>query len=362
MTGKIYSALVCLVLAFSSCALGQKRHEESIPIRVVVVTTFEIGNDTGDRAGEFQHWVEEFPLPIVLPFSQGYHHLRYNAEKHVLGIVTGEGPARIASSITALANDKRFDVSHAYWILAGIAGVDPKVASLGSAAWARYAIDGDLGYEIDGREIPKGWDSGYVAYGRTTPYQKPRPPISSSNGTSEFILNSGLADWAFTLSSTRVKLADDSNLQQLRQKYVGFPKAQEPPFIFQGDVLSAGTFWIGDLMNTWAENWVNYWSDGKATFAMSAEEESGFLEALTFLSQAKMADFNRAMVLRAASDYTAPAPGQTAAQVLAADEDTTAPSAIPESMSSAFVVGSAVVNELVNNWSIYRDHIPGSKP
>ena len=362
MTKKLCSTLMCFGLAFSSCALAQQQHKEIIPIRVVVVTTFEIGNDTGDKAGEFQNWVEKFPLPVVLPFPQGYHHLRYNPEKRVLGIVSGEGPSRIASSITALANDKRFDLSHAYWILAGIAGVDPHVGSLASAAWARYVVDGDLGYEIDGREVPAGWDTGYVAYGRTAPFQKPRPPISSSNGTNEFILNGGLAEWAFNLSSARVKLVDDSNLQHLREKYNEFPKAQQPPFILQGDVISAGTFWIGGLLNAWAENWVNYWSDGRATFAMSAEEESGYLEALTFLNRAKMVDFNRVMVLRTASDYTVPPSGQTAAQVLAALEDRTAPSALPESMTSAFEVGSVVVNELVTNWSSYRDHIPGSQP
>jgi purine nucleoside permease len=86
----------------------------------------------------------------------------------------------MASSITALANDDRFDLSHAYWILAGTAGIDPNVGSLGSAAWARYVVDGDLSYEIDPRKIPHGWDTGYVPYGRTVPFQLPRPPASSS--------------------------------------------------------------------------------------------------------------------------------------------------------------------------------------
>src|SRR5580693_2102131 len=58
-----------------------------IPVRVVVVTTFELGNDTGDTPGEFQNWVEHLPLPRTLPFPLGNHQLRYNAEKQVLGIV-----------------------------------------------------------------------------------------------------------------------------------------------------------------------------------------------------------------------------------------------------------------------------------
>ena len=73
-----------------------------IPVRVVVVTTFEPGEDTGDVPGEFQFWVERLPLPETLSFPQGYRHLRYNAARDVLGIVTGEGAERGAASTMAL--------------------------------------------------------------------------------------------------------------------------------------------------------------------------------------------------------------------------------------------------------------------
>lgn len=83
-------------------------------IWVVVLTTFEIRNDTGGTPREFQNWGENLPLPDVLPFPQGYHPLRHNPDKQVLGIVTGEDPSRMASSITALANDRRLNFSDAY--------------------------------------------------------------------------------------------------------------------------------------------------------------------------------------------------------------------------------------------------------
>src|SRR4051812_47128075 len=67
---------------------------QPLPIKAVVVTMFEIGEDTGDRLGEFQTWVERLPLPEKLPFPQGYRDLRYNPEKGVLGIVTGIGTAK----------------------------------------------------------------------------------------------------------------------------------------------------------------------------------------------------------------------------------------------------------------------------
>jgi purine nucleoside permease len=232
MLKKICTLAICGATAFSSLVHAQEYQPGHIPIRVVVVTTFEVGEDEGGTAGEFQNWVEKLPLPTVLPFPQGFHHLRYNAEKQVLGIVTGEGPSRMASSITALANDPRFDFSHAYWILAGIAGVDPNVASAASSSWARHVVDGDLAFEIDPREIPSGWTTGYVPLGRTSPFQPPRPPVSSDSGTNEFALNTGLVDWAFRQSSAHVKLPDNSNLQSLRSEYTGFTGELKPHYDF----------------------------------------------------------------------------------------------------------------------------------
>jgi purine nucleoside permease len=59
----------------------------------------------------------------------------------VLGIVTGEGAERGAASIVALGSDPRFDLRRAYWVVAGIAGVDPNAASVGSAAWANWVVN-----------------------------------------------------------------------------------------------------------------------------------------------------------------------------------------------------------------------------
>ena len=223
-------------------------------------------------------------------------------------------------------------------------------------------MDGDLAYEIDAREIPPGWTTGYVPFNRTAPYQQPVPPISSDSGTSVFYLNAGLVNWAYKLSSGSVQLADDSNLQQLRAQYTGFPNAQRPPVIIEGAVLAAGTFWIGALLNTWAENWVNYWTSGQGVFTATSEEDAAYMQALTFLSQAHTVDLQRVMVLRGASDYSVPPPGETAAQLLASEVNATGYSGFIESLTSTYAAGSPVVNELSRNWYWYQDHIPGAQP
>src|SRR5450432_3819723 len=179
-----------LVLAAAAAAA-----ERSIPVKVVVVAMFERGADTGDEPGEFQFWVERNHLDRIIPFPQGYHDLRMNQDG-VLGVLTGVGNSKSAASIMALGLDPRFDLSKAYWIVAGIAGVDPADASLGSAAWAEWVVDGDLGYEIDGREIPADWTTGFVPLGKSKPYQ---PPRAEDHGEA-YHLNATLADWAFHLS------------------------------------------------------------------------------------------------------------------------------------------------------------------
>jgi purine nucleoside permease len=123
--------------AQSAAAVGPIR------IKVVIVTMFERGEDTDDAPGEFQLWVEREHLDQILPLPSGYHQLRLN-KSGVLGMVTGVGTAKAAASVMALGLDPRFELSKAYWIVAGIGGGDPADVSVGSAVWANHVVDGDL--------------------------------------------------------------------------------------------------------------------------------------------------------------------------------------------------------------------------
>ncbi len=181
-----------------------------IPIKVVIVTMFEAGADTGDGPGELQYWVERNHLDKIIPFPQAYHDLRMNRDG-VLAVLTGMGTAKAAGSIMALGLDPRFDLRRAYWIVAGIAGVDPADASLGSAAWAEWVVDGDLAYEIDGREIPADWPTGFVPLGKSRPYESPR----TEDRGEMYHLNAALADWAFHLTE-HVDLGDAPEMQKDR--------------------------------------------------------------------------------------------------------------------------------------------------
>ena len=336
-------ALLASVTFLSASASAQ----EQIPVKVVVVAAFDV---------ELQNWITELPLPVTIPFPQGLEALHYNSNLQVLGIVTGQGKSHAAASIMGLGLDPRFDLSHAYWVIAGIAGVDPNKASVASVAWAKFIVDGDLAYQIDAREIPPGWSTGYVPFGRGAPYEPPSQPFFSNHVQQVYKLNASLADFAFRLTAN-VVLPEDANLQRIRSGYRHYPNALKPPFVFQGDDLATDTFWHGDLLNTWAENWIAYWTAGHGSFAMADFEDTAIGQALQFLSQAHRADQNRLLVLRGGSNYTVQPKGQTPAQFLKA-ENSGGLSSIQQALKALYQVGRIVVVELSHNWETYENQIP----
>src|ERR1700733_7687836 len=70
MIGKIKTSFACMVLVLTSQIHAQQYEPEKLPVKVVVVTAFEIGDDAGDTPGEFQNWVENLPLSEIYRFRR----------------------------------------------------------------------------------------------------------------------------------------------------------------------------------------------------------------------------------------------------------------------------------------------------
>jgi purine nucleoside permease len=321
-----------------------------IPVKVVVIAMFEIGQDTGDQPGELQYWVERDHLDKIYPLLAGYHAARMNNDGE-MAILTGQGTAHAAATIMALGLDPRFDFTHAYWIIAGIAGGSPDRISLGSAAWARWVVDGDLGYEIDAREMPQDWTTGYVPLRKTRPFE---PPAAALDGQ-VYALNQGLAQWAFDLTRA-TPLPDVDALKQIRARFDG-AAAQRPPFVTMGDEISSSTYWHGKLSDAWATEWVSYFTGGQGQFLTTAMEDTGTLQSLKYLAQAGRADWNRVLVLRTVSNFDQQPRGINAAESLAHQRVGTYSAYLP-SLEAAYKVGHAVVNELLTHWPKYEQSPP----
>jgi purine nucleoside permease len=337
----LFSICALLVAVAVPCAAKPK----PIPVKVVVVAMFEVGQDTGDQPGELQYWVERDHLDRVYPLPAGYHSVRMNADGE-MAVLTGQGTAHAAATIMALGLDPRFDLTHAYWLIAGIAGGSPDRISLGSAAWARWVVDGDLGYEIDAREIPTDWPTGYIPLRKTRPYEPPAAPLEGQ----VFALNASLAAWAFNRTRT-IPLPDTDKLKQIRAEFDG-AAAQRPPFVMLGDEISSSTYWHGKLSDAWATEWVPYFTGGQGQFVTTAMEDTGTLLSLKNLAAAGRIDWQRILVLRTVSNFDQQPRGMSAADSLARQR-IGAYSAYLPSLEAAYTVGHTVVNELLTNWSKY---------
>jgi purine nucleoside permease len=338
------------ILLLSVSLLSAAAQQAPIPVKVVVVAMFEAGADTGDTPGELQNWVERDHLDRIIPTPAAYHAVRMNAQGE-MAVLTGRGTAHAASTIMAVGLDPRFDLSHSYWIIAGIAGGDPDQVSLGSAVWARYVVDGDLGYEIDAREIPADWTTGFLPLGKKLPYEQPAEPPDGQ----AYALNPTLANWAFNFTRT-VALDDSAPLKESRSHFDG-AAAQLPPQVFLGDTMSSSTFWHGKLLNDWAAKWVPYMTGGKGVFATTAMEDTGTLQSLTTLARAGRVNLDRVMVLRTVSNYDRQPRGLSATESLASQRVGTYAAYLP-SLEAAYRIGHAVVNELLTHWPQYRDKVP----
>ena len=164
--------------------------------KVIVVTTYEIGADSGDKPGEFQFWHEREHLTNRVDVPGVDHPLTHNGQG-LWGMVSGT-TSRAGLQVLALGLDPRFDLSRTYWLVNGIAGVDPADASVASAAWAKWVVDGDIAYEVDSREADPSWPYAIIPVGSRKPNEKPKS-TEWEPAEMAWELNGALVDWALSL-------------------------------------------------------------------------------------------------------------------------------------------------------------------
>ena len=339
---------VSLFACFTSIALAAV---PAIAVKFVVVANFENGKDLGDKPGEYQFWVEREHLDETLTVRGATGPVRRNAQG-LYGL--------LLENLTAFLLDARFDFSKTYWLFTGISGADPQVASVGSAAWARWVVNGDELREIDDREIPAGWPYGLFAIGSMKPNTLPTDANSFGSVESPeelgmaYPLNQGLAHWAYEKTKD-VAIPDTPALKKQREAWKGYPNAQRPPFVLMGETLGSVRYWHGPLRTQWARDWVKLWTSGKGVFAMTNMESQFAARTMKTFAKLAMVDANRVMVLRTASNPSGPPPGVDALATIG-DE---APGQVA-AYESNYRVGVPVVHEILDNWARYEGALPQS--
>lgn len=328
-----------------------------MPIPVLVITTYETGHDRGDVPGELQFWAERQQLTREIPVPGVEHPLLTNG-RGLFAMVCGT-TSRCAVQLMALGADPRFDLRRTYFLLSGIAGGDPKAMALGSAVWVTTVVDGDPAFEIDAREMPKGWPYGLVAFGATEPGRGSKdvdavPAAGAADfgsggvGTVAFHLNAALAAWAYRLTRD-VPLDDDPAMRAFGRRFAGAdPIAAQPPRVQLGISLGADRFFHGELMTRWAEDWVRLYTHGRGELTICDCEDQGVCLALRDLDRMGRADFGRLLILRTACNFVVPPPGVSAADSLfgATISDSAGVAYLP-ALEADYRVGSVVAAQLL---------------
>ncbi|MEW6347047.1 MAG: purine nucleoside permease [Paraburkholderia sp.] len=312
------------------------------PVKVMIISMF---------GPEGQVWLDHLgPWQDVAVdgLSPDYPTVHCNRQD-VCVMTTGMGHANAAASIMALTFSSRFDLRHTYFMVAGIAGIDPERGTVGSAAWAKYLVDFGIQWELDGREIPSNWNTGYLGINTKSPSEK--PPLDYR--TEVFQLNPRLADAAFALSR-KVTLADNAQAQAARAHF-NYAPANLPPSVIQCDTLAGDTWWSGTLIGERARDWTKLLTDGKGTYCTTQQEDNATYEALKRAASVHRVDLNRVAVLRAGSDFDRPYSGQTSVDNLL---NYAAQGGFTIAVDNLFIAGNPLVQQIVTHWSQWCDGVP----
>ena len=248
--------------------------------------------------------------------------------------ILGEGPLSAAGSVMSLGLSPSLDLSHSYVLLAGIAGTDPTMATIGSVVWADWVVDADSVAAVHPADLPDDWE-----FPRFRKWCS-KSWCEDSWGVGAFRLNPTLVQRAMSLSEAAT-LLDDAKAQAARARY-SQEKAKRAPSVLVCSSLSGATYWHGPRMSEWARWWVGHWTEETGRYCVTNEEDFAAYAVLQRLSLEGRVDVDRVMVLRGASNFDQPYAGQTTVQSLEMKN------ADPElAIENVWRVARAVIHEMM---------------
>jgi purine nucleoside permease len=306
-------------------------------------------NMFGLEAAPWLHALGDTRAIAVQGLSADYPDVHCTSEA-VCQMTTGMGHANAAASIMALLDSPQFDLRRTYFLIAGIAGIDPHHGTIGSAAWARYVVDLGIAHEIDARELPPGWQDGYFGVDTDGPTQKP----GFAYRTEVFRLDESLLKAALSLSRTAV-LEDSDDVRAYRSHYPESP-ANAPPQVIECDTATADTWWTGARLGEHASRWTRLLTDGFGDYCTTQQEDSATLVALTRGARSGRIDLARIAVLRTGSDFDRPYPHQSAFGALHAQRALNG--AIRISTDNLVFAGRPLIDTIVQHWDQWQSGVP----
>jgi len=315
-------------------AAAPLRAAEPVHVKVFVAAMFEIGKNTGDRAGEFQHWYEHYwadSQPIAIA---GALNPVYCNPDGVCGAVLGMGKVASSSSMQAILLNPQLDFSQAYYILSGVGGTPPSRGTIGEVNWATWLVDYDLGHRWAQDEVPPG-----------APLFMPRRGYESIR---VYYLNPALVGWAMRLSADTA-LANSPAADAYRNRYPQ-EAARRTPFVGTGTHVTGDTFFHGPGMSAQAEYIAKLY--GADDYVITEMEATAITQVIS-----RQHGTDRIMSLRGAVNFDQGNPNETTLQHLDPAPGQTA-GGFEETVANIEKVGSRVVAHIVGDWGNWQAGVP----
>lgn len=285
---------------------------------------------------------------ITVPgFSPLFPQAHCLADGSVCQMTTGESEINAATSINSLMLSPLFNLKNTYFMVAGIAGINPKYGSIADVAFSKYAVQVALQYEFDAREIPNNYSTGYIPLGSDSPDEYP----ISIYGTEVFEINEALRDMAVAFAKTAT-LNDSAEAIAYRPNYASsgvgslYEAATTGPKVLSCDVATSDVYYSGTLLGEAFENTTRLFTNGSGVYCMTAQEDNATLGAMIRAAVAGTIDFARIIVMRTASDFDRPYPGVSDEFNLFYSNQ----GAFVPAVANIYLAGTPVVKGILQNW------------
>ena len=327
------------------------------PVKVMIINMFS------SEAGAFTTPLNLTEAIPVRGLSPDYPNILCNSSD-VCQMIAGEGHANVAASTMALVLSEKFDLRRTYFLIAGIAGIDPKVGTTGSAAWARYLIDYGISWEIDAREIPSSWPYGYLAIFPTDTVTKPwfsLPGLPTPYHSEMYQLSEPLLQKILSLTG-KVDLtpSDNPTAKAYRARYTGADQGpgRAPPSVIQCDTMAGDTWFHGTILGERAEDWTKLWTGGKGVYCTTQQEDNATYMALSRGALSGLVDLSRVAVLRTASNFDRPYPGEAAWDSLCGCGAPGSSGGFVPAVTNLWLASAPFINDVVANWTAWKHGVP----
>ncbi|KAK8104601.1 purine nucleoside permease-domain-containing protein [Apiospora kogelbergensis] len=342
-----------LAAAYLCVATVAATYNGRIKPKVMIMTFFdaegEIYLTKSNATGALDFRGMRHRVPYASPEFPDLH---CTADGDACLMTTGEAEIQATATTMALLADPQLDLGETYWVLTGVGGGAPDQVTLGAITLARFTIQVGMSYEMDARELPPGFDTGYVPQGTVSP----EAAWGSVYNSEVFEVNAALRD-AFTAMIDPARVADSAAAAAYRAHYAGVPRfapGAAAPAVHHCDSATSDTWHTGALLAETHAKRVDLWTNGTGTYCTTAQEDGAVLGALVRGALEDRVDFARVAIVRTVSDFDRPYPGQSVM-----DNLVNGTAGYPIAIENVWVAGDSIARGIINCWNeTFRAGIP----